>query len=118
MKQQSGYSSALTRLCPGPSEVSDWISTGSGKDKIIRLLPEHAQLEKFGYSLRHRDLSPIAILRCSGFESDGFGENINLLDVHVQEFADSPAIGLANLDDCPKPRLGARSEQLLVLRVL
>jgi hypothetical protein len=55
------------------------------------------------HGVRHDDYTPVIVFGFARIERDGPVEQINLIDSKVQQFRDSPAEGVTNLEESPKP---------------
>jgi len=66
---------------------------------------------------RHRDLSSVFVLRRSWLQSNSPSFHIDLPNLEVDEFTDSPAVGSAHLYDCLEPEVRAIRYELPILGV-
>ena len=62
----------------------------------------------------HKDLAAFSVLRRAGCQPDYVLSKGDLVDLHVQQFRDSPAVGASAFDDGPKPKLGLVRHDLTV----
>jgi hypothetical protein len=115
MEKQSGYARTLTSLCPCATKIAHRLTIGASEYKVLRCFSEHTEFEQFEDTPSHCDFSAVSVFRSSRFQADRAREQVNLLDVHIREFSDSPTISSPDLYDSSKTVLGARSKQFLVL---
>jgi len=72
------------------------------------------------HGVRHDDYTPVIVFGFARIERNGPVEQINLIDSKVQQFRDSPAEGVTNLEESPKSKANSAGGcgKLLIFMIL
>ena len=98
MKQPLWYPGFRADCLPHITKFAYWFSIIAGEHKIAGLFPHCTLGEQLLDRIRHDDHASVVVLRFAGIERDCPVQQIDLANMEVQQFRNSPAERVSDLE--------------------